>query len=150
MYDKYRGVAYWVFGSTAAMVIGAFGPWVTALGISVSGTDGSNDGWLVVGAAALGVLLFWSRRDTRAAAIGPVIGGVAGLGITFYDRQNVQHKISKGGAFVQALAHVGWGLNLSLVASLSMLIAGAVWWNRTAEAVSPATASSPLPPFDSQ
>jgi hypothetical protein len=109
------------------MLLGAFGPWVKALGQSVGGTDGSNDGWLVVAAAALGGLLFYLARSHRAAATWPVLGGVAGLVITIHDRNNVQHAIDQGGAFAQALASVGWGLNLALLASASMTLAGLVW-----------------------
>ncbi len=41
------------FAAAAGMVIGGFGPWGKVVGLvntSISGTDGSNDGWIVVGA----------------------------------------------------------------------------------------------------
>ena len=118
---------WWVLGSAALMVVGAFGPWVKALGQSVGGTDGSNDGWLVVAAAVIGGLLFYATRTHRAAAVWALFGGIAGLAVTLYDRSNVQNEIDKGGAFAQALVQVGWGLNLALAASVSMTVAAAVY-----------------------
>jgi hypothetical protein len=118
----------WVLGSAGLMVLGAFGPWVKALGQSVSGTDGSNDGWLVIAAAAFGGLLFYlARRTSRGAGVWAILGGAAGVAITLYDRQHIQHAIDQGGAFAAALASVGWGLNLALAASASLGIAGLVW-----------------------
>jgi hypothetical protein len=116
----------WVVGSAVLMIIGSFGPWVIALGQSVSGTDGTNDGWLVVGVAALGGLLFYRARGRRSGSVWAFLCGAVGVAVTFYDRQNVQHKIDSGGLFVRAIAHVGWGLNLALLASVSMVIAAAV------------------------
>ncbi|HVC85788.1 MAG TPA: hypothetical protein VNC40_00030 [Gaiellaceae bacterium] len=113
------------------MAIGAFGPWVKALGQSVGGTDGSNDGWLVVAAAAIGGLLFYATRSTRAAGIWTLLAGAAGLAVTVYDRNNIQNKINQSGAFVKALASVGWGLNLALAASASMALAGLIWVAQT-------------------
>lgn len=60
-------VGYWLIGSAVVMTMGAIGPWVTALGQSVS-----------------------------------------------------------GGKLVQALARVGWGLNLALAASISLAVASLV------------------------
>ena len=120
----------WVLGSAVLMVLGAFGPWVKALGQSVAGTDGGNDGWFVVAAAAVAAALFYRLREVPAAGIWPLIGGVIGAFVTLYDRNNVQDAIDEGGAFVRALAQVGWGLNLAIVASVSFAVAGAVWWRK--------------------
>jgi hypothetical protein len=117
----------WVLASAGLMLIGAFGPWVKALGMSASGTDGSNDGWAVVGAALLGGGLFALVRGSRWGGICASLGGLLGTAVTFYDRHHVQSAIKDGGAFVQALAQVGWGLNLALLASISLMIAGVVW-----------------------
>ena len=38
-----QGIRWWVFGSAALMVVGAFGPWVKALGQSVGGTEEGAD-----------------------------------------------------------------------------------------------------------
>ncbi len=52
---------------------------------------------------------------------------VVGVFTTLYDRQHVQHVIDQTGIFGQALVNVGWGLNLALLASASMAVAGIVW-----------------------
>src|SRR2546422_7564494 len=100
-------IRWWVFGSAALMIVGAFGPWVKALGQSVGGTDGSNDGWLVVAAAGLGGLLFYLTRSQRAAGVWAFLGGSGGVAVTLYDRSNVQDAIDQGGAFARALVQVG-------------------------------------------
>src|SRR5690349_14762235 len=106
---RHQRMFWWVIGSAALMVIGAFGPWVKALGIGVSGTDGSNDGWIVVIAAILGALLFYGMRANKAAGIWPLLAGLVGAATTIYDRQHISSEISKGGEFARAIAQVGWG-----------------------------------------
>lgn len=135
-----QGIRWWVFGSAALMIVGAFGPWVKALGQSVGGTDGSNDGWLVVAAAVIGGLLFYVLRERRAGGVWALLAGGAGIAITLYDRSNVQNAIDNGGAFTQALVQVGWGLNLALAASVSMAVAAVVYLMQARQA------EQPLPP----
>ena len=138
--ENTQRLQWWVLGSATLMVVGAFGPWVKALGQSVGGTDGCNDGWLVVAAAVIGGALFYATRANRGGGVWALLGGIAGVAITLYDRSNVQNAIDKGGAFTRALVQVGWGLNLALAASASMAVAGAVYWFQTREA------QQPLPP----
>jgi hypothetical protein len=131
-------------GSVGLMLLGAFGPWVKALGQSVGGTDGSNDGWLVAAAAALGGLLFYATRTSRGAGVWAMLGGGAGLAVTLYDRNNIQSKIDQGGALVKALAQVGWGLNVALLGSASLTVAGLAWL-LTTSAQTAATQLNPPP-----
>jgi len=142
-----QGVQRWLLGSAALAVIGAFGPWAKVLGQSVGGTDGSNDGWLVVAAALVGSLLFYATRGQRAGAVWALLGGIAGTAVTLYDRSNMQNAINHGGALTQALVQIGWGLNLSLVASISMALAAVVYLmqQRTTEQPLPPPASTPPP-----
>ena len=142
--ERSQGVLAWICGSAALMVVGAFGPWVNALGISVSGTDGSNDGWFVVAAAAFGAVLFYAGRERRSGAVWPFLAGAAGVAVTLYDRQNVQNAINQGGTFAQALAHVGWGLNLALLASASMAVAALA--SKASRQKPSLNVSSPTPP----
>lgn len=120
-----KGIQYWVIASMALAVLGSFGPWVKALGQSVSGVDGSNDGWLVIGAVLLGGLLFYATRTSRGAGLWALLGGGAGLAITIYDRSNVQNVIDSSG-LASALVQVGWGLNVALAGSASLAVAGLV------------------------
>jgi len=140
-----QGLRWWLFGSAALMVIGAFGPWAKVLGASVGGTDGSNDGWLVVGAAVIGGLLAYTLRERRAGAVWALLAGIAGVAVTLYDRSNMQNAIDKGGSFTQALVQIGWGLNLALVASISLAVAAVVTMVRSGEALDP-DAARLLPP----
>jgi hypothetical protein len=142
-----RGVRTWVFASAALMAVGAFGPWVKVLGISVAGTDGSNDGWLVVAAAAIGGLLYYLLRSRPAGGVWALLAGLAGTGVTLYDRSNVQDAINNGGPLTSGLAQVGWGLNLALGASISMAVAAVVHLLRAphAAASEPVPASQPPP-----
>lgn len=146
MAGEKKGLQWWVFGSVAAMVLGALGPWVKALGQSVSGIDGANDGWLLIAAAALGGLLFYASRATRGAGIWALLGGAAGVAITLYDRNNVQHAIDQGGALTAALASVAWGLNLGLAASVSLGVAGLAWaGTQPKQAAAPLSAPTSAP-----
>jgi hypothetical protein len=108
------------------MALGAFGPWVTVLGISVDGTNG--DGWLVLGAAGVAALalLLHRRRPSKGKALWALLGGAVGTAITIYDRNNLSSAINDGGTLTRGLAQVGWGLNLALIASISLGIAGLV------------------------
>lgn len=119
-----KGILIWVWVSGGLMLIGGFGPWATVFGISVDGTNG--DGWVVVIAGALaGGLCYW-KRERHWAGAWAIAGGAVGLLTTGYDRGHLESVISRGGSFAQALVQVGWGLNLALIASVSMLVAGAV------------------------
>jgi len=112
------------------MLIGSFGPWVKVLGISASGTDGHNDGWLVVGAALIGALLLFTRRTSHATGVWLLLAGLSGAAVTVYDRHQVSSAISDAGPLGQGLAQVGWGLNLAMAASISLGISGLVWLNK--------------------
>lgn len=117
----------WGLASVLLMLIGSFGPWLTALGSSVGGTDGSNDGWVVVAAGVIGGLIFVTTRSNRGAGLWALIAGVIAAIVTIHDRSHVSSVISQSGAFAQALVHVGWGLNLAMVASISFALCGLVW-----------------------
>jgi MYXO-CTERM domain-containing protein len=124
---RQQAMLAWVLGSAALMVLASFGPWVKALGMSVSGTDGGNDGWFVVVAALVAAGLFLRRRDVSAAGYWPIAGGVLGTFVAAYDRTNLEDAIDEGGALAESVVQVGWGLNLAIIASISFAVSGAVW-----------------------
>lgn len=130
---RFDALTTWAVLSAAAMVIGAFGPWVTALGVNVAGTDSSNDGWLVFAAAVVAALIVVFNSNDRAAGTWAMLGGVAGAAITIYDRSHVDRAISHAGAIAAALVHVGWGLNLAMIASISLFISGLILFRSTAK-----------------
>src|SRR4029079_17123239 len=107
------------------MVVGAFGPWVELLGLTARGTDSGNDGWLVIAVAVVaGAIFLWQRRTIRAGAAA-IAGGVLGAIITIYDRSNVGDAAGESGQAGE-LVQVGWGLNVAIVASISLALARVV------------------------
>lgn len=117
----------WAAASALFMLIGAFGPWLKALGQTVSGTDGGNDGWLIVAAAVIATLLLFATRRNRGAGLWALIAGAISAAVAIHDRSHASNAISHGGALLQAVAHIGWGLNLAMVASISFAVAGLSW-----------------------
>jgi hypothetical protein len=72
------------------MGIGAFLPWVSLLGISVSGvSEGAGDGWFVLAGAVVALVgAFWGFSAGRLR-VGPglliLIGGALGAVVAFVD-----------------------------------------------------------------
>jgi hypothetical protein len=141
---KDRPVWFWIaVAAVAAMVVGSFGPWAKVLGISVNGTDGSNDGWLVVACAALAAvaLFFYARSRARKLAILNILLGAAGGAITIYDRHDITTSDADTG-----LVQVGWGLNLALAGSVALAIASAALVARVRIHTPPGTDAPPTSP----
>ena len=133
---RQQALFWWVVGSAALMVIGSFGPWAKVLGFSVSGTDGSNDGWIVVTAALVGGAVFLWKRETKRAGLAAIAGGVLGAITTIYDRSNLKDAAAEGGEFGN-LVQVGWGLNLAMIASISFAISGVAWLRKYEQETTP-------------
>jgi hypothetical protein len=123
---RQQALFWWVVVSAALMVVGSFGPWAKVLGFSISGIDGNNDGWFVIAIAVVAGGVFLWKRETTQAGFAAIAGGVLGASVAIYDRTNVKDAAAEGGELGE-LVQVGWGLNLALVASISLAIAGAVW-----------------------
>lgn len=124
-------VLIWALASASFMLIGAFGPWAKVLGVvSVNGTDADHHGWFVIAFALLGALLLFATRTSRAAGTWAVLAGLAGAAITIHDHHRLASAISKGGPIAQAFVSVGWGLDLAMVASVSLALSGLVWFVR--------------------
>jgi len=114
------------------MIGGTFGPWAILLGHSVSGVDFPNHGWLAAVFAALGSVAFadYLRRPCLWKAALGAVSGAAGVAVALYDRHEARHAFSGIHiGLVQALqsfARIGWGLNLTMAASITMALAGLV------------------------
>ncbi|MES1246188.1 MAG: zinc ribbon domain-containing protein [Actinomycetota bacterium] len=121
------GMVMWAGVSLALMLVGSFGPWVKALGISVSGTDGGNDGWAVIVVGVIVALLVYGGRRVRNGGWSALIGGIGGAAITIHDRSHLSAAINQGGSFTRALVQVGWGLNAAMIGSISLAICGVLW-----------------------
>jgi hypothetical protein len=102
------------------MAVGAIAPWATALAISVSGLD-TDDGPIILGGAVIaGIsLLLHARSRHRGWAGLSLLCGIVGFAGSFYDRSNISHLTSDSAG----LARVGWGLNITVVASAILAVA---------------------------
>lgn len=131
-------VLAWIgLAAAGAMLIGSFGPWAKAIGLlnlSLSGTDGANDGWLVVGAAVIGaaaLVLYdrayaaWHPRAHLAWALGVLLAGAGGAAVTIYDRGDVTDAANENTSELVTL-QVGWGLNLAMGASIVLGVVGLI------------------------
>ena len=115
------------------MVIGALGSWATALNIvSVSGTRG--DGWLVIGAALIGVASLWGCIERRSLTLGliAVLCGIAGAAVSAIDLNQLA-SVKSVNFFGQQLSVVqpGWGIYADVGASVafaSLVGALLMWW----------------------
>ena len=130
----------WAAGSAILMIVGAIGPWLQALSgvVSVSGLDGDNDGWIVVVVGAAGLLIFCAvalGASHRIAWLLPLIG-LIGVVVTAVDRRDVAERDQGGVGITDIFSGtpstpdlditVGWGLNLAMGASFSLLLASVV------------------------
>jgi hypothetical protein len=121
------------------MVVGALGPWATALNfISVSGTRG--DGWIVIAAALVGVACLWGcvARPSLLAGCVAAVCGVAATAVSAIDL----HQLSSGASVNffgtrMNLVQPGWGIYADLAASVAFVatvVALLVWWRPTRRA----------------
>ena len=92
---------------------------------AVSGTDGSNDGWLVVVAAIAGAAAMWFYEwgFSRGWAALALVAGLAGAATTICDRQNFL-SADDGSEFEGV--QVGWSLNLAIGGSVALVVVGAI------------------------
>lgn len=130
-------VLWWAAASLAGMLLGGFGPWASALGVSVSGTSG--DGWLVIAPAAVAAVALFrhmSARGLGSAAL-VLLGGATGSVVAVYDRVHASSVIGQAGGLTSALVQIGWGLNLAAASSISLVVAALVLIAKTGTAIAP-------------
>lgn len=126
-----RPGSFWIaVGGLAAMVIGAFGPWVTALGgaVSVNGTSGGRDGWLLLGAALIAgaFLLTYFTRGITSRLTGTAVFAVLGGLVCVVDLVDISNRYANVlGTNVQ-VADPGWGIYLGLAGSAALAVAAVV------------------------
>jgi hypothetical protein len=137
--------------SLILMVVGAFGPWATVLGIrTINGTTGGRDGWVVIGAAGVAaiVLLIIMATRRRWLAIIPLLAGAAAAATAAYDITDI-NSLYNG-----AVASAQWGIYLALVGSIGLIVSS-IWViaevrrppkAATSEPVEPEAAAESVPP----
>jgi len=116
----------WLEASAAAMVVGVYGSLVTVGNSSVAGTAQGAHGWIVLAAALFAAGVFWFRRATRSVGVYVALAGVAALAAVIWDRTHLEDAVG-GGKIVSAVASAGWGLDLALGGSISLVVVGAAW-----------------------
>ena len=118
-----------IFGLVAAalMVIGALGPWVDTVFGSVGGLNG--DGWIVLVTALVAGITLGFSAVRQVKSLGPVIvvvilcGLVAG-GTSVYDLTQILGSETELFGEEVRIGNPGWGLWLSALASVALLVDG--------------------------
>ena len=118
--------------ATVSMVVGALGPWATALDlVSISGTRG--DGPLVILAAAVSaaMLLSYAVRGSRGVLIGSALAGAAGFVIGLVDFVDIASRGS-GEIFDEEVELVdpGWGIYVVILASGALVVFSALLYRQ--------------------
>jgi hypothetical protein len=101
-----------------AAVVGVFCTWTKAGGVTLNGTQGPHDGWLVVIVAAPALL--WSRSMARGSWVGVVgvLGTAVVIGWTAVDSWRGSRDVLG--------ATAGYGLVLVLASSVALAAAAVV------------------------
>jgi hypothetical protein len=132
--DRQGWFLLWGLASALLMALGSLGPWVRVGAFADGDIVGRRNGSLLVLAAsviAAAFLVVW--RERRGAGIAALLAGLAGLAVTLHDRRHPS-TLLRGRHFPPGLQlvtsrfeQVGWGLDLALLASLSLAVCGLVW-----------------------
>ena len=119
----------WIaFGSCAALIIGAFLPWVTAStafggDLAVNGIDGDGKITAALGAGAAIVLLSSVGHRALQACIGVALLGAIAAVIAFADYNDAQDRVRRANETSNLVhASVGVGLWLTLAGAVSLVV----------------------------
>jgi len=124
------GILAWALVSAGLMAIGAFGPWMTALNVlSLNGWDvQKRQAVALLFISLVGALAVFLRRASTSGGVWAMVAGLAGLALTGYEHHHITSVIAsvapQYGSLARALFHVGWGLDLAIVASISLTLSG--------------------------
>lgn len=144
------GILAWALLSAGLMAIGAFGPWITALGVlSLTGWDvQKHEAVALLLIALLGALAVFSRRTTSDGGVYALIAGMAGLLLTGWEHHHITSVFAGSSpqyeTLERALIHIGWGLDLAILASLSLAVSGfaSFFFEQDARRETPAAATT--------
>ena len=116
---------WWAVSSAVGILLGASGPWAVAATASSNDTSSKTHVWLVVIAAAVAllVLLRFRRRSKNSSLWLCSLAGLFSAAVTIYERHRLTITTHSGGAVTRVPSQIDWGLNLTTVASISLVIA---------------------------
>jgi hypothetical protein len=121
--------AFWVtIVALVGMVVGAVGPWVTAPGISATGTTGGRDGSVVLVAAVISailVVLYATKRTRDGCLVAVVVIGIISTIICIADVADISNKSDE---FPGVGLSAGWGIYIALAGSAVAALAALVTW----------------------
>jgi hypothetical protein len=108
---------WWAIAAAVALIVGGIGPWATALRVvEVSGTRG-GDGWLVVGAGLVAIVVLFASPNDAGPVVG-LLGGIGGAIVGIVDLSDIQ---SRG-----ALVEPAWGIYVVLIGAAALFVASLV------------------------
>ena len=121
---------WWAGASLVLMVVGAVGPWVKAEELTIHGTDGGRDGWVIVAAVTVtGIaLLCFARYRRRWLAVIPLLAGITGITTTGYDISDINGQASENIFLSEISVTPGWGIYVVLAASVSLTLASVAFF----------------------
>ena len=126
VFSRDRHLRIWASLSCGLMVFGVYKPWihVSGFGFSYSGLDLGNHGWEVLAAAAATAAVhILVRRRSIVSAVTAISGAVA-TALALYDHHHVSSLVDRYGSFSGRIVTIGWGLDLTIAASISLLLSG--------------------------
>lgn len=109
-----------------ATVVGAIGPWQTTFLVDLAGTDGDDVITLVLGSLA-GLLLLTKGPGSGWLAFAGVLAGIGAV-VAAYDLVQILNSEQEIFGQQVELVRPGWGLWLTLVASIALTAASAALW----------------------
>ncbi|HSS41257.1 MAG TPA: hypothetical protein VLK37_01760 [Solirubrobacterales bacterium] len=107
-------------------MVGAIGPWQTTFLVDLAGTDGDGVITLVLGSLA-GLLLLTKRPGSGWLAFAGVLAGIGAV-VAAYDLVQILNSEQEIFGQQVELVRPGWGLWLTLVASIALTAASAALW----------------------
>lgn len=113
---------WWAIASGVVMVIGGLGPWARVLGLlSVNGTDGGGDGWVVIGAAVVALAFILLRQRLEHGLwllVLAFVAAVIGAATAIYDWNDISRFANESG-----IVDTAWGVYLAATGSVSLALA---------------------------
>lgn len=121
----------WACLSCSLVVFGVYKPWiqVSGFGFSYSGVDLGNHGWEVLAAAAATAAVHILVRHRSIVSAVTAISGAVATALALYDHHHASSLVDHYESFSGRVIRIGWGLDFTIAASISLLLAGvALLW----------------------